>query len=181
NEKFVMAGDAALRAASPIRKVPKYAMAPQDVDVLLLSDLQEIDGEGNFARMNRDLNYRGRALTLGGVAYPTGLGAQLVREAPSFVEFNIAPGPWRRLRGVIGIEVKANCSALEKERTSVTFIVRGDGKELFRSAAFRVDSGPKEIDVDVTGVRRLRLELTGEGRFNAATSCDWCGARLERQ
>ncbi|MGE5608693.1 MAG: NPCBM/NEW2 domain-containing protein [Bacillota bacterium] len=84
------------------------------------------------------------------------------------------------MRGVIGIEVQANPPAIEKERTSATFIVRGDGKEVFRSAPFRVDSGPKEIDVDVTGVRRLRLELT-EGRFNAATSCDWCGVRLERQ
>jgi hypothetical protein len=181
NEKYILLGDANVRAACPSRKTPKHAMAPQDGEVLFLSDLRESDAEGNFGRMNRDLNFLGKPLTLGGCVYANGLGAQIVREAPSFVEFNIAPGPWRRLRGLVGIEVKANPSAIEKERTSITFVVRGDGKELFRSPPFRFDSSPRELDVDVSGVRRLRLELTGEGRFNAAVSCNWCDLRVERQ
>jgi len=180
NDQYTILGDRDLRVIAPVRKLPKYTTAPVDQPRLDLSDLLESAAEGNFTKMKRDLNYRNRPLTLAGKTYANGISSQIVREAPSYVDFDISPGPWKQLRAAIGIETKPNATAEEKERTSITFIVKGDGRELYRSEPFRYDSPPRELTVDVAGVKRLRLELSGEARFNGAASCDWCDIRLDK-
>ncbi len=180
DSRFVLLGDTDLRAKCTIRKVPKYTAAPTQLAQLHLSDLLEARAEGPFLKMKRDANFRGRPLTLAAKTFANGLAAQIAREAPSFADFNLGPAPWKRFHALIGIEIKDKPTPEERERTSVVFIVKGDGKELFRSDPFTCASEPRSLNVDVTGVKVLRLELVGDAPVNAALSCNWCDARVER-
>ena len=56
----------------------------------------------------------------------------------------------------------------------------GDGKELFQSEPFRWDSAPQEIDVNVDGVKVLRLEISGNAPRKSLNSVDLADIRLEK-
>jgi hypothetical protein len=58
--------------------------------------------------------------------------------------------------------------------------VRGDGKELYRSPPFGVDSKPLGLDVDIAGVKELELEVFNNRRDSAAASVNWADARLTK-
>jgi len=182
NEKFLETGDETVRAKCPVRKVPTRISTDVQAPRLALSNVLESAAEGSFVNMQRDCNWRGKPIRLGGRAYAAGLGVQVSHETCA-AEWNLEGGPWKRLRGTIGIEIE-DPSKLEqkhKDNTRVLFIVKGDGKELFRSKPFRWDSGPAALDVDTSGVKRLRLEVANETTwFCAASSVDWADLRLER-
>lgn len=62
---------------------------------------------------------------------------------------------------------------------AVVFIVRGDGRELFRSQPVR-DTMPRPIDLDVTTVDRLELIVTDGGDGSAQDGAAWVAPRLTR-
>jgi hypothetical protein len=132
--------------------------------------------------MMRDLNWVGKPITLGGKTYQHGIAVN-TSDGPNGAEWDIARAGWKRLRGVIGLEVwpEPRATQLNRENTRTIFVVRGDGKELYRSEPFTYGSGPKELHVEVTGVKRLRLEvLLGAAPWDAVASADWADLRLER-
>ena len=175
-------GNPAIRAKCPVRKVPAHADGNVPAARLPLSNVVDAAAEGSFGNMQRDLNWNGKPIRLGGKTYASGLGVACRHETCG-ADWQIAGGRWRRLRATLGIEIDdpAKLEPKHKENTRVVFIVKGDGKELFRSPPFRWDSRPAELDVDVTGVKVLRLEVANETKwFCAASSVDWADARLEK-
>lgn len=182
NPEFVAVGDPQVRAQCPLRKAPTLMSAAVAGDALFLGDLLPARAEGTFSEMMRDTNWRGGAITLGGKTYPRGIAVN-TSDGPNGVEFDIAGAGWKRLRAVIGIETQpeAETIPLTRENTRTIFTVRGDGKELYRSEPFIWGSGPKELSVDVTGVKLLRLDvLLGAQPWDAVMSADWADLRLER-
>lgn len=91
-------------------------------------------------------------IEVGGEFFPSGLYAH----APALHEVATA-GDWRRLRVGYGLQ--------DGHDGSVVFVIRGDGRELFRSAVVG-DHRPRWTTVDVSGVDVLRLETedAGDGR-----------------
>jgi pimeloyl-ACP methyl ester carboxylesterase len=183
NPAFLMAGEAAARSQSPTRRPPKEASAVVTGDRLMVSDLLESRAEGAFSMMVRDLNWVGKPITLGGKSYASGIGTNTDFE-PNGVEFDLAGGEWKRLRGVVGIELRPEEKTEKPERdsTRVVFVVLGDSKELYRSQPFTWASAtPRELDVDVSGVKLLRLEVVAQtSPMDAVQSADWAELRLER-
>jgi hypothetical protein len=175
-------GDPLVRAQCPVAKVPTVASADETRGNRLdLSDLLETGAEGTFINMGRDLNWRGMPITLAGKTYRNGIAVNVSHETCG-ADYNLAGGGWKRLRGTIGIEIRdpAKLEPKEKENTRVVFIVKGDGKELYRSEPMRWDSAPRGLDVDVKGVQVLRLEVANETTwFCAASSVDWADLHLE--
>lgn len=148
----------------------------------MLSNLLETKAEGTFAAMRRNLNWDGKPISLGGETYTSGIAVNTA-DVPNWAEFDTSGGEWKRLRGVIGIEYtpEEDAPQLFRDTTNVSFIVAGDGKELYRSEPFRYGSEPRELDVDVTGVVKLRLEVAIAGPpWDAVASADWADLRLER-
>lgn len=91
----------------------------------------------------------------GGAVYAKGLFAH----APAAYAFRLG-GKWSTLEGLVGVAADAG---------SVVFVVRGDGRELWRSGTIR--PGPAQrFSVDIKGVYRLEVvtEDAGDGR-----SSDW--------
>ncbi len=182
NEKYLTVGDPHRRAAAPVRKVPRHLTTAVAARRLMLSDVLETAASGSFTRMTRDRAQQGKPLKLAGKTYASGIAVESWHE-PCWVQYDLSGG-WKRLKATIGIEIDKppqEITPLNREGTRVVFIVRGDGKELFTSGEFGVDSKPVSIDVDVTGIKSLELEVTNKARWhNAASSVDWADIRLEK-
>jgi predicted esterase len=175
----LMVGDAKVRAACPVRTAPARLSADVEEDQLWLAELLETSADGLFTRLLRDTSWTGRPMVLDGRQYRRGIAANTT-EGPNGADFDIA-GAWQRLRGTIGLECDATVPQPQRENTHVFYIVTGDGKELYRSPEFTYGSKPAALDVDVTGVRTLRLELSVAGvGMDAVASADWADLRLER-
>ncbi len=92
------------------------------------------------------------------------------------------PGPGREydIRGVFTtfralVAVDDNITAAQAGQT-VTFVVSGDGKELWRSAPLGPEDVPLEIEVGVSGVRKLMLSVEGSadgGARRRGLPADW--------
>jgi len=176
-------GDPEVRAQLPVRKAPKHVSAAVPGDRLMLSELIPAQTEGAFSLMVRDLNWQGEPIALGGKTYASGICVN-TWDGANGAEFDLSGVGWKRLRGLVGIELwpEDKVGPQQKDNTKVVFVVKGDGKELFRSQPFVWGSTtPEALDVDVSEVRVLRLEvLTTGSSFDAVYSADWVELRLER-
>ncbi len=178
---YIILGDPKLRAESPIQGTPTRLSAAVEGERFMLSDLLETKAEGTFVAMRRNLNWGGKPISLDGTTYTSGIAVNTT-DVPNWADFDISDAGWKRLRGVIGIEYDPeDTPQLFRDTTNVSFIVAGDGKELYRSEPFRYGSEPRELDVDVAGVEKLRLEVAIAGPpWDAVASADWADLRLER-
>ena len=183
-DDLMVPGSAATRLLCVERKAPTLVSAATKDARLYLADLLEASAQGSFANMRRDANWQFGPLVLGGKKFDHGIA---VADHPRCQRRRLRhrrgrlAAPARR-RSASSSTTRRNLGPLHKEWTRVIFTVLGDGKELYRSPAMRWDSPPAPIDVDVTGVKTLHLEVRSESMWNYydATSVDWADVRLEK-
>lgn len=102
----------------------------------------------------------------GGRLYESGIYAH----APALHRYDLA-GAWKRLRGECGLPSQAG--------GSVVFLIRADGREVFRSPTL----GPGRTaayDVELSGVRTLELVTQDGGDGNGADWGVWLAPELTR-
>ncbi len=107
----------------------------------------------------------GNPIKLVGQTYPTGIGVA----SPSLIRYYLGKS-CTRLTGTVGIDDVV--SNVDTQGGTSTFQVVGDGKVLYDSGV--VDRfTPKQVDVDLTGVRVLDLVVgdAGDGGYN--DRADW--------
>jgi hypothetical protein len=183
-DRFAFRGEAARRAKAVRMKAPTILSAAEAGGGanLWLADLLPAKAAGSFALMQRDCNWQGQPIRLGGKSYDRGIGVEVWHE-PCVATFDLTGGDYKRLRATIGIEVDKpdKLEPKQKDGTKVYFLVRGDGKELYRSPTFKWDSPAVEMNVPIAGVKTLELEVANEATWhNAATSVDWADVRVEK-
>jgi len=103
-----------------------------------------------------------------GKVYATGLYAH----PPSKYVFDLG-GKWKTLRGEAGLH------AAFQDYGAVSFIIKTDGKEAFRSHVIR-RANLARYEVDVTGVKMLELIVNSENARNAGTWGLWLDPTLSR-
>ncbi|MEU4443653.1 NPCBM/NEW2 domain-containing protein [Actinosynnema sp. NPDC050801] len=109
----------------------------------------------------------GRPITVGGVQYATGLGVH----APSSVRVYLGSA-CSTFSALVGVDD-------EKDgRGSVVFRVLGDGEELAVTAVLPGGAAAVPVDVDVTGVRMLDLQVADGGDGNDSDHADWANATI---
>lgn len=116
----------------------------------------------------RDASVSGRPLTLRGRVFERGLGVHS-RSSLAYAldkKFSL-------LTGVIGLDDGGGAAG------RVQFVVRGDGRELFR-ATMSGDDEPKPLRVAVAGVERLELLVDFARDEDTGDRADWAGLRLIR-
>src|SRR5437867_11396850 len=108
----------------------------------------------------------GRTLTLRGFSYAKGLGAY----APSAIEFRPDAG-CSNFTADIGVDDEVG------NRGSVIFQVWGDGHKVYESGVMTGSDATRNVTLNITGVRSLRLELVA---VDATTydSADWANAQV---
>lgn len=130
-----------------------------------LSDEQPIYAYTGAGTIEPDKSIGGATITLGGVSYPHGIGVNSF----SGVEYNLG-GVCSRFQSTIGIDNEVG------SKGTVIFEVFADGARIFKSGVMAGGSPAQNIDLDVTGVRRLTLGVDDADDGNSYDHADWADA-----
>jgi hypothetical protein len=136
-----------------------------------LSDLSWEKAVSGWKQVLRDKSVSGKDITLNGKKYRKGIGCHA--ESELVYDLN---GNWKRLEAVIG--VSDNAGKGRDGRASAVFEVYGDGKKLYSSGKMFGYGKAKKIDLDVTGVKTLRLLTLDGGDGKSADHTEWADAKL---
>ena len=183
DKAYSIMGDTKARSTVSLRRVPSIMDTHREAQTLMLSDVLENRSSGSFATMMRDSNWSGKPLLLDNLKYDKGIAVQAWQE-PCAATYDLQKGQWKKLQARIGIELEKPAAELDENKkacTHVSFVVRGDGEQLYRSPVFTVDSKPIDIDIDISKVENLELFVENKEPWNcAAQSVDWANVRLEK-
>lgn len=147
-----------------------------------LSDLEPVEVDETplvtFARpWRRDRSSDGAVLSLGEQSqggdrrvrrFEKGLGVH----ARSRLTFDVG-GDYDQFAAVIGIDAET------EGRGDCEFAVLADGREIYRQRV-RGEDAPRQLQLDLDGVRRLTLLVEPGEELDLADHADWCDARLLR-
>jgi len=139
---------------------------PADVTRVDLTWAQWVSANTGWGPARRGSVPETGTLEVGGRFFTSGLYAH----APSSYVFNLG-NHWKTFKSSYGIR--------DDNPGSVVFVVRGDGRELFRSALI-TDHRLRQLEVDVTGVQRLELIVEDGGNGNGGDWGIWIEPALER-
>lgn len=148
---------------------PTPAALPADVKAADLSDLAWESAQVGYATPLRD-----RALTEDPSAFPLLRSGERIYDkgifahGPSRLVFNTR-GRWKRFAATVGLQVGG----------SVVFVVRGDGRELARSALLQNDQ-TAAFNIDIRGVKTLELVTEDGGDGNGHDWSVWFAPQLRR-
>ena len=154
--------------ASRTGRVPQSAPSAvaSNITSVPLSHVAPAEAKVGWGRPCYDALPRSEALLVaGGQLFDTGIYAH----APARHRYELAGG-WKRLAGTCG---------LPDAYGSVDFVIRADGREVFRSG--KLDEGrTKTFAVDLTGVQTLELITDEAGDGGGNDWGLWLGAELTR-
>jgi hypothetical protein len=136
-------------------------------EVAYLSDRKPARSAGTF---RNDRSTAGKPIIVNGLEYKKGLGVQ----APSELVYQL-DGSWDRLSGHVGVDSEVG------SKGSVMFRVFADGKIVFESPSMNGDNVKQLMDLNIEGVRELRLVLDDQGDGADNDHGDWVEARLIRK
>jgi hypothetical protein len=151
---------------------PKTPLALSDVSgdrkSVLLADMKWKRAKVGWGRpyRNRVIDKNRPWLQVGGQFFESGFYAH----AQARYTFELAK-KWKRLKSGFGLQDGA--------RGSVVFVVRGDGKELFRSKVIK-DHRVRNLDLDISTVNELELVVEDGGDGPGSDWGVWLAPRLER-
>jgi hypothetical protein len=168
--------DIARRKAEHLRRLIKpaplrsIADIPKTEKTAAVSGLEFSSAKVGWGRLMRDQVAADMNsmcfLAVGGEFYESGLYAH----APARFVLELG-GAWKRFVSGAGLQ--------DGNDGSVVFVVRGDGKELFRSKTVK-DHRLRTLDVDVSGVKTLELIVQNAGDDNASDWGVWIAPELRR-
>ena len=118
-------------------------------------------------RPRRNEAVDGGELKIDGVSYAKGLAMY----SRSELVYRLPPGQFKRLKALAGIDDRARPAG------AVRLVIHGDDRTLLE-ADIAADQEPLPIDLDLTGVRRLRIVVDFGPRAEAMDLFDLCDARI---
>jgi alpha-galactosidase len=110
----------------------------------------------------------GDTIRLGGKKYERGVGVQSLSVLSMSLNGNA-----KHFHAMVGADDKAN------KEVQYSFCVLGDRKVLFESGEMKVGDQPKNVEVDLKGIRRMALLVTIKGEEKGRTYSNWADARFE--
>jgi chitodextrinase len=141
-----------------------------------LSDLNWASMSNGFGNAEKDKsngeggNNDGNTITLNGITYTKGLGVH----ANSTIIYNLN-GQYNRFRTDIGLDDEVDF----QNQGSVVFKVYTDNNLVYTSPTMTKNSITISLNIDVSGINQLKLEVTDSGDNMNYDHADWANARLE--
>ncbi|MFJ3880161.1 sulfatase-like hydrolase/transferase [Streptomyces sp. NPDC090077] len=141
-----------------------------------LSDLTWISAANGWGPVERDASNGknaagdGPPISFGGTAYPKGLGVH----APSDIAYHLG-GAAVRFTSLVGID---DFSAKQSTAGATRAKVYGDGRLLLTTPVLTAAGGPAAVDLDVRGVRVLRLVVEDANDRTSFDHTSWALARV---
>ncbi|MFT3786558.1 MAG: NPCBM/NEW2 domain-containing protein [Tepidisphaeraceae bacterium] len=118
-----------------------------------------------------DKSVDGNVLTIAGTKFERGFGTH----AASSLRIDLG-GNATRFTAKVGVDDEVITEPGRKPRSSVVFRVSGDGKTLFESKVIHVGEPAVPVDVDLTGIKRLTLQVDGTEDGVDFDHADWADA-----
>ncbi len=125
-------------------------------------DLDQVTQSWGSAKANLDV--AGAPLNIAGTAYSKGLGTH----AKSSLNIDLHKSA-TRFNAKVGVN-KGN------RKGSVEFIVKLDGKTVWKSGVMRANDPAKPLDIDLKGAQTMTLIVTDGGDSNDSDHADWVDA-----
>jgi alpha-galactosidase len=138
-------------------------------EVVRLDQLDLNTAEQDFGEPHWNKSADWKAMTIGTNHYEHGFGTH----ANSTLLVNLK-GQATRFTASVGVDGEVPAG-----KGSVEFSVTGDGKTLWQSGVMRGQDPAKAVDVDLTGVRRLTLQVGDAGDGVDHDHADWAEAAIE--
>lgn len=138
-------------------------------DTVRLDQLNVMNCAQDFGKPRANLSVEGKTLTIGDQSFEHGLGTH----ANSTLLIDLHGGA-SRFTARVGVD-----GEVPKGDGSVEFFVMGDGKLLWSSGVMRGKDPAKDINVDLTGVRKLGLEVGEADNGIDHDHADWADATIE--
>lgn len=126
----------------------------------------------------RNQSYGGHQLIIDHISYPKGLSVHPGahdKEPEAHATFAL-DGRFREFLATVGIDEEVR----DKAEPSAIFQVWVDDQPQFDSGVMRASTPARNIRINVTGAKILRLVVTDAGDSNFHDHADWGGARLLR-
>lgn len=139
------------------------------------SDLGWVKAENGWGPVERDKSNGesgeedGGPITINGKEYKKGLGVH----APSEIVYDL-DGRYSRFTSDVGVDDYMGPGT----PASIVFQVFADGEKLFDSGLMKANTDTKKVDVNVEGVKELKLVVTDGGNGNGSDHGDWADAWL---
>ena len=132
-----------------------------------LEDLPNLNlieiGHGQPAK---DRAVSGRPLQMAGEKFEHGLGVH----APCVALIKL-DGNTEKFHAIVGVNDLG-----KNEPGSVEFIIAGDGNVLYKSGVIKGGDKPKVVDLALSGVKNLKLEVTNGGDNDNSDHANWANA-----
>jgi hypothetical protein len=154
-------------SAAEFEVVRDLDAAPLPDETVYLSDLDPASVQGE---LRKDRSVTGKPITVNGQVFEKGLGVKAHSELVYKLD-----GSWDRFSGDVGVDSEVG------NKGSVMFRVYADGKLVFESPRQSGASVKQLLDLNIDGVRELKLILLDEGDGNKNDHGDWIGVRLIRK
>jgi nitrous oxidase accessory protein NosD len=132
-----------------------------------ITDLPWVSATAGWGTIQLDASIKGNPITLRGTTYAEGIGTH----ADSTIVYNLG-GQYASFVSDIGIDDETAGNG------AVTFQVLGDGVVLYDSGVLTGTAPVASINVNVTGVQQLTLQVTGANGTIDYGHADWAGAKL---
>lgn len=145
------------------------------VNGIYVSDLKWESVKNGWGPVERDRSNGesgagdGGLITINGKVYQKGLGVH----APSEIIYDL-DGKYTRFTSDIGVDDYMGPSSA----ASIVFQVFADGEKLFDSGIMGATTETKNVDVNIEGVKELKLVVTDGGNGNGSDHGDWADAWL---
>ncbi|MHA0856130.1 glycoside hydrolase family 2 TIM barrel-domain containing protein [Paenibacillus sp. CMAA1364] len=141
-----------------------------------LSDMDWVSATTGWLNVQKDKSIDGNPITLrganGAVTYKKGIGTH----ANSEVIYDLTGKDFITFLATVGVDQEAIGTAAD--RNTIVFQVFLDGVKAYDSGKMKNTTVAKDIELDVTGVRELKLVVTDSGDGNSEDHGDWADARL---
>ena len=161
---------ALIAAAPPAESVAATGIEGTAIELSSLEPVRAVNGSGPVeldSSNGSDAAGDGRRMSIQGATFATGLGVA----ADSDVVYSLN-GAYATLTSWIGIDDEVG------RRGSAVFAVEVDGVRRYTSPRIRGTQAARQISVDLTGARTLRLLVQHSGDGARYDNADWAQARL---
>ena len=163
--RFIPCGHLFLLAA--LLLLPEMGLQAKETVWLSDLDLSMMHQDFSSAHINQSVD--GHPLTIGSQSFEKGVGTH----ANSVMVIDLKKSA-QKFSSSVGVD-----SEINNPRSSLEFIILGDGKLLWRSGVMKAGEAARKVDLEIKGVSLLKLIVTDADDGINYDHGDWADARID--
>lgn len=174
-----LTGTTVVTATSADGKTTKTYEIKFNVVDYYLSDMDWKSATSGWMTVQKDKSVEGQPIRLKGSSgvetYEKGMGTH----ANSEIIYDLSGQHFKTFESIVGVDQEIGSTAAGKN--TIVFQVFLDGKKAYDSGLMRAATPAKEVRLDVSSVKELKLVVLDNGDGNEEDHGDWADAKLIKE